>query len=75
MDYMHCFNTKAGQEVLKDIAWFCRATKSTFHEDPRAHALMTGRHEVWLRIMKNLNMNSADFLKDHGLIENVFGEK
>lgn len=42
--------------VLKDLAKFCRADKSTFHEDPRAHAVLEGRREVWLRIQNYLQL-------------------
>lgn len=42
--------------VLKDLGEFCRANETTFHEDPRAHALIEGRREVWLRIQKHLNL-------------------
>jgi hypothetical protein len=41
--------------VLKDLAQFCRANQTTFSEDPRLHALLEGRREVWLRIQKYLN--------------------
>lgn len=46
--------------VLKDLAQFCRANESTFHEDPRVHAVLEGRREVWLRIQKYLNLNPDD---------------
>jgi hypothetical protein len=42
--------------VLKDLADFCRADKTCFHEDPRVHAVLEGRREVWLRIQKYLNL-------------------
>lgn len=42
--------------VMRDLADFCRADKTTFHEDARLHALLEGRREVWLRIMKYLNL-------------------
>jgi hypothetical protein len=44
------------QIVLKDLIQFCRANQTTFHEDPRLHALIEGRREVWLRIQKYLNL-------------------
>lgn len=46
------------QAVLKDLAEFCRAHESTFHQDPRVHALQEGRREVWLRIANHLNLPS-----------------
>ena len=45
------------QAVLKDLAKFCRATDSAFHEDPRAHAVLEGRREVWLRIQNYLQLS------------------
>lgn len=42
--------------VLKELADFCRADKTTFHTDPRLHAVLEGRREVWLKIQKYLNL-------------------
>lgn len=42
--------------VMKDLARFCRANESTFHPDPRVHAVLEGRREVWLHIQKYLNL-------------------
>ena len=42
--------------VMKDLADFCRANTSAFHPDPRVHAMLEGRREVWLRIQKYLNL-------------------
>lgn len=47
---------QAQEAVLGDLARFCRAQRSCFHEDPRAHALAEGRREVWLRIQQTLNL-------------------
>lgn len=49
-------NGKDAEIVLKDLGQFCRANETTFHEDPRLHALIEGRREVWLRIQKHLNL-------------------
>lgn len=54
------------ERVLKDLARFCRATDSTFHEDPRAHAVLEGRREVWLRIMKHTKLDADQFWKTYG---------
>lgn len=43
--------------VLEDLAAFCRANETTFHGDPRAHALAEGRREVWLRIQQHLQLD------------------
>ncbi len=42
--------------ALIDLAMFCRADETTFRADPREHALHEGRREVWLRIMRFLEM-------------------
>lgn len=54
--YKATFNNPTGQRVLKDLAEFCRADVSTFDPDPRVHALLEGRREVWLRVQKLLNL-------------------
>lgn len=52
--------------VLKDLAKFCRANKSTFHDDPRIHAALEGRREVFLRIANHLNMSEEELWKLYG---------
>jgi len=51
--------------VLKDLAAFCRAEESTYHPDPRAHAVLEGRREVFLRIQSHLNLSSEDLWKKY----------
>lgn len=58
--YQKTFRNSPGEVVLKDLAKFCRANVSTFHEDPRAHALAEGRREVWLRIQQHLQLSPDD---------------
>lgn len=48
----------AAQEVLMDLAQFCRADRTTFHSDPRISAALQGRHEVWLRLTHHLHLTS-----------------
>jgi hypothetical protein len=43
-------NDVAADAVLKDLEKFCKANESTFNPDPRIHALLEGRREVYLRI-------------------------
>lgn len=57
------------QQVLGDLAKFCRAHDSTFHKDPRAHALMEGRREVWLRIQEYLKLSDNQIYKMHRVQE------
>lgn len=54
--YQETFKGPLAHEVLQDLARFCRATESTFHIDPRAHAMMEGRREVWLRLQHHLQL-------------------
>jgi len=56
--YQLSLSSVAGQTVLRDLAEFCRANETCFHEDPRLHAVLEGRREVWLRIQQHLNLTS-----------------
>lgn len=44
------------QAVVDDLAKFCRADISCWHSDPRIHAALEGRREVWLRIQQHRTM-------------------
>ena len=46
--------------VLADLAKFCRANQSTFHTNQRAHAVLEGRREVWLRITQHLHLSNEE---------------
>ena len=59
-DYVQTFKGPVPDRVLADLARFCRANESTFHPDPRVHAVLEGRREVWLRIQKYLRLTAAD---------------
>jgi hypothetical protein len=52
-----------GESVLSDLATFCKANEPCFHPDPRVHALMEGRREVWLRLEQHLKLNPDQLLK------------
>jgi hypothetical protein len=54
------------QMVLEDLAKFCRAHESTFHADPRMHAVLEGRREVWLRIQQHLELSDETLWKLYG---------
>lgn len=54
--YQTTFRGPVAEEVLRDLARFCRANESTYQQDPRAHALAEGRREVWLRIQGHLQL-------------------
>lgn len=53
------------ETVLEDLAKFCRAHETTFNADPRIHAAMEGRREVWLRIMEMLQLNDDEIFELH----------
>lgn len=42
--------------MMTDLARFCRADRPCFDPDPRIHALLEGRREVFLRIQEHLNL-------------------
>lgn len=65
-DYIRTFDTPHGAKVLADLAKFCRARESTFHTDPRVHALAEGRREVWLRIAQHLNLTDEMLWRAYG---------
>ena len=58
--YKQTFKGPVAEEVLRDLARFCRANTSTFHEDARLHAVAEGRREVWLRIQNHLQLSPAE---------------
>lgn len=61
--YRLAFGSPAGQAVLADLAPFCRAAVSCFDADPRIHALLEGRREVWLRIQEFVRLSEEDILQ------------
>lgn len=67
--YVQTFCNPPGEEVMKDLAKFCRAWDSTFHQDPRAHAVAEGRREVFLRIAKHINLTDEQLYKLYGAID------
>lgn len=54
--YRTTFKGPLAQVVLEDLARFCRAHKSTFHENERTQSMLDGRREVWLRIAHHLQL-------------------
>jgi len=58
--YQTTFKGPLAQEVLRDLALFCRATESTFHDNERVQSKLDGRREVWLRISAHLNLSPED---------------
>jgi hypothetical protein len=64
--YHSVFANPIGQEVLKDLAHFCRACETCFHKDPRVHAVLEGRREVFLRIAQHLNLTTEQLFHLYG---------
>lgn len=54
--------------ILADLRMFCNGTKTTFSNDPLEMARLTGRKEVFERIMTFLNY---DYSKIYDLEEDV----
>lgn len=67
--YREVFNPENvfSRKVIKDLSQFCRAETSTFHPDPRVHAVLEGRREVFLRIKKHLGYDTEKFLETYGI--------
>jgi hypothetical protein len=65
--------TPEALRVTADMRLFCRADASTFHPDPRVHALLEGRREWWLHVDKYLRL-TADELYDQWGNKNVSRE-
>lgn len=66
--YIHVFNPNDAyvRKVLKDLHRFCRAHDSTFHQDPRLHAVLEGRREVLLRILRHTKLDNDQFWHAYG---------
>lgn len=58
-------NNRYSNAVLKDLAKFCRAADTTFHENDRASAVLQGRREVWLRVQEYLNLTPEELWELH----------
>lgn len=64
--YVKTFSSPFGEEVLADLARFCRANQTTFHADPRVHAVAEGRREVFLRIQQHLQLTDDQLWRIYG---------
>lgn len=64
--YVKTFSGPFGEEVLADLAKFCRANQTTFHADPRVHAVAEGRREVFLRIQQHLQLTDDQLWRIYG---------
>lgn len=65
--YMRKFGDRTDPDtrlILEDLAVFCRAIHTTFHQDPRVSAALEGRREVFLRITDHAQLGH-DALYDY----------
>lgn len=58
--YQLTFKDPKNNEVLKDLARFCRANKSPEHHDLFRLGVAVGRREVWLRIQEHLHLQPEE---------------
>jgi len=63
-DYINIFDEDSPvvENILNDLKIFCRANESTFHADPRIHAMLEGRREVWLHIERQLKLKPDELV-------------
>jgi hypothetical protein len=65
--YIRVFMSSAfGDEVLRDLAKFCRAHQSTFNAEPAVANRLDGRREVWLRIQQHLQLSDDQLWAIYG---------
>lgn len=62
-NYKLTFQSPPGKEVLKDLARFCRATKSVYYPNSDLTQQAIGRHDVWLRIANHMNMTADELYR------------
>jgi hypothetical protein len=58
--------------VMEDLSRFCREKSSTFHPDPRIHALLEGRRECVLRIRDFIDLEIDQLVLKYGEGKNAF---
>lgn len=58
--YQLAFGSPAGKSVAKDLARFCRGAETAYHADPRIHAMLEGRRQVWLRIEQHMKFSPEE---------------
>jgi|CXWL01.1.fsa_nt_gi hypothetical protein len=56
------YQLTATSDMLIDLAKFCLAHDTVFHNDPLIMARAAGRREVWLRIEEHLNLPADQLL-------------
>ena len=64
--YQLAFKTVAGEEVLADLARFCRAKESVYNVDVHKTHVLIGRREVFDRIAQHLNLSTQELYHLYG---------
>jgi len=72
--YRDVFAGPVGHVVLQDLMRFCRANETCFDPDPRVHAALEGRREVYNRIRGHLQLSPEDLWKIHNPSTPLTGE-
>ena len=72
-NYQLVFAQPGSTEVLEDLQRFCRGKASCWHPDPRIHAALEGRREVFLRIEQHLEHSPEELVDLYGAT--VLGEE
>lgn len=49
--------------VLEDLERFCRGNSTTYDENARTHALLTGRQEVWMRMQDCVRLDPDEYVR------------
>lgn len=75
--YQRVFNEESFDTdiVLMDLAKFCRANKSTAHENSHVAARLDGRREVFLRISQHLKLSTDQLWALYGGSSQEKGDK
>lgn len=69
--YQLALGNPMAKVMLADLAQFCRANESTWHDDPAKRDMLAGRREVWLRITEHFNLETDDLLRRYGAVMTI----
>ncbi len=61
--YKRVFRSPAGQQVLQDLAQFCRSFETAYQENDRLTYVTIGRQEVFWRIANLIDVKLDDMFK------------
>lgn len=72
--YQQACGSETTALMMADLARFCRADRTCFDPDARAHALAEGRREVYLRIQEHLTLTPEQLLLLYDGPQNTDGD-